>query len=60
MHTQFYNKNQIFLLNPTRKDIEVKLYQFSDQETQYKRMKDKGLNAPEMCRSSINLQFLFI
>ena len=30
MHIQFSNRKQVFLLNPTRKDPELKLYQFSN------------------------------
>jgi len=59
MHTPFFNRNQIFLLNPIRKNSELKLYQFSNilsnpnQEPQSKRIKDKGLKTHEMCRSLI-------
>jgi len=60
MHTQFSNRNQIILLNPIRKDLELKRNQLSNipsnpnQRPQSKRIKDKGLNTLEACRSLIS------
>ena len=45
MHTQFSNRKQFFLLNPTRKDPELKPHQFfnipgnSNQEQHSKKIK---------------------
>ena len=59
MHIQFSNRKQIFLLNPKRKDPELKSYQFfnihgnSNQEQHSNRITRYGSNTPEMCNSSI-------